>query len=245
MHRFRLCYRALNPSGCVLTPHMVMSTLCGAGRSCSLHYKACHAPLQAAPNFKDVLQQLLPAEQDPKTTPSKADTIPQTPKDSSEKQDAKQPQRGSSTAKATTPKRQDQVTTKAAGSRSADKGRQERERAHGGRHDSIRHHQQVRPCRMSLQCVSVMPVCLTPSQNTLVDTQDCQSKLHNSPWVFVLIFWMWDSACHQLACMSEDGWLTEDMSCSGASVRCQNRPFRGSLNSAWWQQIPRQGQTRP
>ncbi|KAL0038029.1 hypothetical protein WJX79_010159 [Trebouxia sp. C0005] len=36
-------------------------------------------------------KELLPAEQEPKPTPPKADTIPQTPKDSSEKQDAKQP----------------------------------------------------------------------------------------------------------------------------------------------------------
>lgn len=125
---------------------------------CSLHYTR-HAPLQAASNLKDVLQQLLPAEQDPKTTPPKTDATPQIPKDSSEKQDTKQPQRGSSTAKASTPKRQDQVTTKAAGSRSSDKGRQERERAHTGRHEPIRHHQQVRPCTTSWQCVSVVPVC--------------------------------------------------------------------------------------
>ncbi|KAA6417575.1 MAG: hypothetical protein FRX49_12450, partial [Trebouxia sp. A1-2] len=87
--------------------------------------------------------ELLPAEQEPKPTPPKADTIPQTPKDSSEKQDAKQPPRASSTAKATTPKRQDQVTTKAAASRPSDKGRQERDRAPAGRHDPVRHHHQV------------------------------------------------------------------------------------------------------
>ena len=146
----------------------------------SLHY-TCHAPLQAASNLKDVLQQLLPAEHDPKTTPPQADTIPQTPKDSSEKQDAKQAQRGSSTAKATTPKRQDQVTTKAAGSRPSDKGRQELDRAHAGRPDPIRHHQQVRPCRTSLQCVSVVLVCLASPQNTLVVTQD-QLKINPHGW---------------------------------------------------------------
>ncbi len=177
-----LLYSTRKPSGCHDASHADVNTLfCCC--SCSLH-NPCHAPLQAASNLKDVLQQLLPAEQDPKTTPSKSDATPQTPKDSSEKQDAKQPQRGSSTAKATTPKRQDQVTTKAAGSRSSDKGRQERERAHAGRHEPIRHHQPVRPCttllqrvtatrhcNASLQCVSVVPVCLTPSQNTLVNTQ--------------------------------------------------------------------------
>lgn len=160
LHRCRLCYTAPNPCECIFTPHTEMSTPCWPCRS--LHY-TCHATLQAASNFKDVLQELLPAEQEPKPTPPKADTIPQTPKDSSEKQDAKQPPRASSTAKATTPKRQDQVTTKAAASRPSDKGRQERDRAPAGRHDPVRHHHQVRPCTTSLQCVTVVPVCLEAS----------------------------------------------------------------------------------
>ena len=85
------------------------------------------------------MQQLLPAEQGTKGTPDEADPTPQTPQDSSPKQAGKPPARTSSTAKATTvPKREDHVTTKSAGPRSSDRGRQERDRPHGGRQDASR-----------------------------------------------------------------------------------------------------------
>lgn len=99
------------------------------------------------------MQQLLPAEQDPKDPPQKADPTPKTPKDSPEKQAGKQPQRSSVTAKASTPKRQDQVTTKSAGPRSSEKGRQDPHRGQGGRQDANRHHQ-VSPTFAPCVCLS-------------------------------------------------------------------------------------------
>ena len=105
---------------------------------------SCSAVVQS-PNFKDVMQQLLPAEQaaskpgskEPSSTPNGA------PKGSPHG-DKQQAQRASSTAKASTPKRQDQVTTKPAGLKSADKDnekdRQERDRSHSARRDAARSH---------------------------------------------------------------------------------------------------------
>ncbi|KAL3146007.1 hypothetical protein ABBQ38_015364 [Trebouxia sp. C0009 RCD-2024] len=92
--------------------------------------------------FKDVMQQLLPAEQAPKpaSTPHKG-----SPGGGKQEQGA---QRASSTAKASTPKRQDQVTTKPAGGprstgpksgdRDKDKDRMERDRSHSARRDPPR-----------------------------------------------------------------------------------------------------------
>ena len=101
------------------------------------HIQRCTL-IQAGANFKDVMQQLLPAEQDSKVaSPQKGDPTPQT-QDSPQKEDGKQVQRTSSTAKASTPKRQDQVTTKSTGARSSDKGRQDRDRRQDfGRHQQV------------------------------------------------------------------------------------------------------------
>ncbi|KAL3155779.1 hypothetical protein ABBQ32_012794 [Trebouxia sp. C0010 RCD-2024] len=95
-------------------------------------------------NFKDVMQQLLPAEQAPSKQPS---STPHkgSPGRGKQEQGA---QRASSTAKASTPKRQDQVTTKPAGGpkstgpksgdRDKDKDRVERDRPHSARRDPPR-----------------------------------------------------------------------------------------------------------
>ena len=119
------------------------------------------------------MQQLLPAEQDPKDPPQKADPTPKTPKDSPEKQAGKQSQRSSVTAKASTPRRQDQVTTKSTGPKSSEKSRQDQNRAHGGRQDANRH-QQVSPCAFP---VHVQLACASPAVLLLHVLRSCMHIL--------------------------------------------------------------------
>ena len=94
---------------------------------CQSYQHQCVA-LQASAGLTDILPQLLPAEQGTKTSPQKgAATVEGVPKTAADK-DSKQLPGTSATAKATTPKRQDQVTTKSAGARASGKGRQDRDR---------------------------------------------------------------------------------------------------------------------
>ena len=97
------------------------------------------------PNLKDVMQQLLPAEQAAsKPTPKEPSSTPNGAPKGSPHGDKQQAQRASSTAKASTPKRQDQVTTRPAGAKSGDKDkdkeRQERDRSHSARREPARSH---------------------------------------------------------------------------------------------------------
>ena len=90
------------------------------------------------------MQNMLPNEKADKEAVKKAEPAKDgTPKAASDKDksDSKQPPRTSSTAKASTPKRQDQVTTKPAGPRSGEKGRQDRDRARGNNQSSSKPHQ--------------------------------------------------------------------------------------------------------
>ena len=108
------------------------------------HVSASNVVLQAANGFEDVMQNLLPDEKADKAAAKKAEPAKDgTPKAASDKDksDTKQPLRTSSTAKASTPKRQDQVTTKPAGPRSGEKGRQDRDRARGNNQPSSKPHQ--------------------------------------------------------------------------------------------------------
>ena len=103
----------------------------------------CNAARFQGANFKDVMQQLLPAEQAPKPASSPNKGSP-----GGSKQEQGVPQRASSTAKASTPKRQDQVTTKPAGGpkstgvksgdRDKEKDRMDRDRSHSARRDAAR-----------------------------------------------------------------------------------------------------------
>ena len=89
------------------------------------------------------MQQLLPAEQAAsKSAPKEPSSTSNGAPEGSPHGDKQQAQRASSTAKASTPKRQDQVTTKPAGPKSSDKDkdkdRQERDRSHSARRDAVR-----------------------------------------------------------------------------------------------------------
>ena len=125
----------------VATYAMLARCLCGS-------HSTCH--VQAG--FKDVMQQLLPAEQDLKSPLQQPSSDPTAaPEGSSEKQDGKQPQRASSSAKASTDKRIDQGTTKPAGP--ADKDRQDHGRSQSTRREASRPqpvcslcHSCARPC---------------------------------------------------------------------------------------------------
>ena len=110
-----------------------------------LRHAAAAILLVQSPNFKDFMQQLLPAEQAAsKPSPKEPSSIPNAAPKGSPHADKQQAQRASSTAKASTPKRQDQVTTKPAGPKSTDKDkdkdRQERDRSHSARRDAARSH---------------------------------------------------------------------------------------------------------
>ena len=91
------------------------------------------------------MHQLLPVEQAAsKPGPKEPSSTPNGALKSSPHADKQQAQRASSTAKATTPKRQDEATTKPAGPKSTgkdkDKDRQERDRSHNARGDAARSH---------------------------------------------------------------------------------------------------------
>lgn len=124
-------------------------------------------------NFKDVMQQLLPAEHaSSEAAPKQPSSDPhRTPKASTGgvQGGKQQAQRASSTAKASTPKRQDEVTTKPAGAKSNDKekekDRQDRDRSHSARRDAARSQPVTVLCRTCSWKALQILYCLKVSED--------------------------------------------------------------------------------